>query len=52
MNPDQLWETTLDKNERSLLTVKINEIDQANKIFDSLMGDVTEGRKKFIEKIH
>ena len=50
MNPDQLWETTLDKNERSLLTVKINEIDQANKIFDSLMGDVTEGRKKFIEE--
>ncbi len=50
MNPDQLWETTLDKNERSLLTVKINEIDEANKIFDSLMGDVTEGRKKFIEE--
>ena len=31
-----------------LLTVKINEIDEANKIFDDLMGDVTEGRKKFI----
>ena len=48
MNPDQLWETTLDKNERLLLTVKINEIDAANKIFDDLMGEVTEGRKKFI----
>ena len=48
MNPDQLWETTLDHNERILLTVKINEIDEANKIFDDLMGDVTEGRKKFI----
>ncbi len=48
MNPDQLWETTLDKNERILLTVKINEIDEANKIFDDLMGEITEGRKKFI----
>ena len=50
MNPDQLWETTLDKNERSLLTVRINEVDEANNIFDSLMGDITEGRKKFIEE--
>ena len=50
MKPDHVWETTLDKNERSLLAVKINEIDEANKIFDSLMGDVTEGRKKFIEE--
>ncbi len=48
MNPDQLWETTLDRNERSLLMVKIKEIDQANKIFDDLMGDLTEGRKNFI----
>ena len=48
MNPEQLWETTLDKNERSLLCVKINEIDEANKVFDDLMGDLTEGRKKFI----
>ena len=48
MNPDQLWETTLDKNERTLVTVKINEVDEANKIFDDLMGDLTEGRKKFI----
>ncbi len=48
MNPEQLWETTLDKNERILLAVKINEIDQANKIFDDLMGDITEGRKRFI----
>ena len=50
MNPDQLWETTLDKDERSLLTVRINEVDEANNIFDSLMGDITEGRKKFIEE--
>ena len=50
MNPEQLWETTLDKNERILLTVKINEVDQANKIFDDLMGEITDGRKKFIEE--
>ena len=48
MNPEQLWETTLDKNERVLLTVKINEVNEANKIFDDLMGELTEGRKKFI----
>ena len=38
MNPDQLWETTLDQNERILLAVKINEIDSANKAFEDLMG--------------
>ncbi len=48
MNPDQLWETTLDKNERILLSVKINEIDAANKAFEDLMGGETEARKKFI----
>ena len=35
MNPDQLWETTLDQNERILLSVKINEVDAANKAFES-----------------
>ena len=48
MNPDQLWETTLDKDERVLLLVKINEIDSANKAFEDLMGGETEARKKFI----
>ena len=48
MNPEQLWETTLDKNERILLLVKINEIDAANKAFEDLMGGETEARKKFI----
>ena len=48
MNPDQLWETTLDKNERNLLLVKISEIDSANKAFEDLMGGETEARKKFI----
>ncbi len=48
MNPDQLWETTLDQNERILLLVKINEIDAANKAFEDLMGGETDARKKFI----
>ena len=48
MNPEQLWETTLDKNERILLQVKINEIDAANKAFEDLMGGETDARKKFI----
>ena len=48
MNPDQLWETTLDQNERVLLAVKINEVDAANKAFEDLMGGETEARKKFI----
>ena len=50
MNPDQLWETTLDKNYRSLLAVKIDEVNEANNIFEVLMGEVTEGRKNFIQE--
>ena len=50
MNPDQLWETTLDKNFRSLLLVKIDEVNEANSIFETLMGDVTDGRKNFIQE--
>ena len=48
MNPDQLWETTLDQNERVLLAVKINELDAANKAFEDLMGGETDARKRFI----
>ena len=48
MNPDQLWETTLDENERSLLSVKINDIREAETAFSDLMGGETEARKKFI----
>ena len=48
MNPDQLWETTLDQNERILLSVKIHEVDAANKAFEDLMGGETDARKKFI----
>ena len=50
MNPDQLWETTLDKNSRSLLSVKIEEINEANSLFEKLMGDVVEGRRTFIQE--
>ncbi|MEM6665422.1 MAG: DNA topoisomerase (ATP-hydrolyzing) subunit B, partial [Pseudomonadota bacterium] len=50
MNPDQLWETTLDTNNRSLLQVKVNEIDEAEEIFSRLMGDVVEPRREFIQE--
>src|SRR3982075_1684218 len=49
MNPSQLWETTLDTNERSLLQVKIKEVDEADDIFTKLMGDVVEPRRGFIQ---
>jgi DNA gyrase subunit B len=49
MNPSQLWETTLDSNARSLLQVKIREVDEADDIFTKLMGDVVEPRREFIQ---
>ncbi|MBX3620540.1 MAG: DNA topoisomerase (ATP-hydrolyzing) subunit B [Rhizobacter sp.] len=49
MNPGQLWETTLDTNARSLLQVKIREVDAADDIFTKLMGDVVEPRREFIQ---
>ena len=50
MNPEQLWETTLDRNVRSLLQVRIKEVDEADDMFVKLMGDVVEPRREFIQE--
>ena len=49
MNPEQLWETTLDREARSLLQVRIKETVEADDIFVKLMGDVVEPRREFIQ---
>ena len=50
MNPEQLWETTLDPNSRHLLQVKITRQDEAEEAFATLMGDVVEPRRDFIQQ--
>jgi DNA gyrase subunit B len=49
MNPGQLWETTLDPDARTLLQVKVAHIEQAEEVFSTLMGDVVDPRREFIQ---
>ena len=50
MNPEQLWETTLDPDARTLLQVRVDHADTANEMFSKLMGDVVESRRDFIQQ--
>jgi DNA gyrase subunit B len=49
MNADQLWNTTLDPKTRTLLQVRVNHEDEADEVFSTLMGDVVEPRREFIQ---
>jgi len=49
MDPEQLWETTLDPEARTLLQVKMPHVEEADAIFSTLMGDVVEPRREFIQ---
>jgi DNA gyrase subunit B len=49
MNPEQLWETTLDRDVRTLLQVRLGDLGEADEIFSRLMGDIVEPRREFIQ---
>ena len=49
MQAEQLWKTTLDPNARTLLQVKVTHVDEAEEVFSTLMGDLVEPRRDFIQ---